>query len=203
MRWRMGQPVCRPSLAIRPLTPDDWPQWRALRLAALRESPAAFGSTLAEWQGVGDHPRRWRARLEGVALNLVAELDGRAVGMGSGSWRSFGLVELISFWVAPQARGVGVGDWLIEHVARWAEGQGAAELVLKVYVSNARALAAYRRNGFVQAGRVAARSAGREDEWRMVRPLAKREAPLSPRTGGPTGTGSDRSATSSSSAATN
>ena len=53
------------------LNPGDWWLWRELRLAALAEAPAAFSSTLAEWSGAGDTEQRWRARLEGVALNII------------------------------------------------------------------------------------------------------------------------------------
>jgi hypothetical protein len=48
------------------LTPNDWRQWRELRLAALAEAPAVFGSTLADWTGEGDTEDRWRARLSSV-----------------------------------------------------------------------------------------------------------------------------------------
>ena len=48
------------------LTPADWCQLRALRLAGLAEAPAAFGSALAEWTGKGDTEHRWRARLSSV-----------------------------------------------------------------------------------------------------------------------------------------
>lgn len=70
---------------LRRLSSDDWPLWRELRLAALTEAPYAFGSTLADWQGAGDHEARWRSRLEiPGALDLVAVLDGRPVAMASG-----------------------------------------------------------------------------------------------------------------------
>jgi hypothetical protein len=70
-------------IALRHLTPDDWRDWRALRLLALEESPEAFGATIASWQDADEE--RWRARLADVALNLLAVDDhGRALGMASG-----------------------------------------------------------------------------------------------------------------------
>ncbi|WP_325004908.1 hypothetical protein [Intrasporangium sp.] len=76
---------------------NDWPVWRHLRRAALTESPAAFGSTLAQWSGAGDTERRWRARLTSVALNLVLTMDGEPVGLVSATAPGAdGHVELIS-----------------------------------------------------------------------------------------------------------
>ena len=167
----MREAVCRRAIVVRAITVEDWRLWRELRLAALAEAPHAFGATLADWQGVGDHPARWRARLNGVALNLVAEVEGQAVGMASGTRPDAGEVELLSFWVAPWARGKGVSERLIARLAEWAQRQGAAALVLKVYVHNERAITMYRRNGFVSTEVVSARCAPREDEWRMVRAL--------------------------------
>jgi hypothetical protein len=67
-----------PVIELRVLTPDDWPAWRELRLAALAEAPHAFGSRLADWQGDGDREQRWRDRL-GIpgSYNVIAVLDGR------------------------------------------------------------------------------------------------------------------------------
>ncbi|WP_240670012.1 hypothetical protein [Actinoplanes solisilvae] len=46
----------RPTL--RRLEPDDWPTWRALRLAALSDSPQAFASSLTREQSYGEG--EWR-----------------------------------------------------------------------------------------------------------------------------------------------
>lgn len=141
-------------IGIRTLTPDDWPEWRRLRLAALAEAPDAFGSALADWQGDGDREERWRARL-GIpgSCHLLALLDGVPAGMASGvPGPREGVVELISMWVSGDARGRGVGDRLIGAVEEWAVGRGAEVLRLAVMSGNAPATALYRRHGFGDTG---------------------------------------------------
>lgn len=134
-------------------SPRDWPLWRALRRAALAEAPAAFGSTLTEWSGAGDSEQRWRARLEAVALNLVLTVDGAPVGMVSATTPDAdGAVELISLWVAPAARGRGVGDEALRQVVGWASSEHASSVVLSVKTDNEPARRLYERHGFVDAG---------------------------------------------------
>lgn len=135
---------------IRVLTPDDWSVWRHLRLAALGEAPHAFASRLADWTGDADAEERWRGRLAiPGSHNAVAMLDGHGVGMASGVPTSHpGTVEIISMWVAPDARGRGVGDALVGDVERWARSEGARALRLCVAEGNPEAEALYRRHGF-------------------------------------------------------
>jgi len=140
-------------IELRVLTPDDWPTWRQLRLAALAEAPYAFGSRLADWQGEGDREERWRARL-GIpgSFDVVAVLDGEPAGMASGVPAGAGTAELISMWVSPAARGHGIGDHLVQAVARWARRAGSEVLRLAVARGNESATALYRRNGFQLTG---------------------------------------------------
>ncbi|MDT0469467.1 GNAT family N-acetyltransferase [Streptomyces gibsoniae] len=136
------------------LGPDDWPVWRELRLAALTEAPYAFGSTLAEWQGQGDREERWRARL-GIpgSRNVVAVWQDGPVGMVSGVPAEHpDVAELISLWVSPRVRGQGVGDLLIEEIARWAVRRDARTLRLSVMPDNRAAIALYERHGFKDTG---------------------------------------------------
>ncbi|MCM3921990.1 GNAT family N-acetyltransferase [Frankia sp. AiPs1] len=170
---------------LRALVADDWPVWRALRLAALADAPHAFGSPLAAWQGDGDTERRWRARLEAVAVNIVADLDGRPAGMVSGDRAGLDTVELISLWVAPTARGRGVGDLLVAAVVEWAEQAGAEKAVLRVYESNHHAVLLYRRSGFTRTSVAAAVPGDDRPEWVMQRPLAARRIPPGDQEGGP------------------
>lgn len=131
------------------IIPDDWQAFRALRQEALREAPHAFGSTLAEWQGAGDTEERWRARLTSVPHNVVAHLDGEPAGIVGGTAPDAnGTVELISMWVAPFARGRGVGDALVQSVIAWARTQRANAVLLAVKPGNEHALSLYRRHGF-------------------------------------------------------
>jgi GNAT superfamily N-acetyltransferase len=126
-----------------------------LRPAALAEAPYAFGSRLADWQGRGDRAERWRDRLAlPGSHNVVALMDEQPVGMASGvPADELGVVELISMWVSPRARGRGVGDRLIQGVEKWAR-QGQAK-VLRLCVmqgDNEAAKRLYQRCGFVGTG---------------------------------------------------
>lgn len=136
------------------VTAEDWRLWRELRRAALLEAPGAFGATFAEWSGEGDTEARWRARLGDVALNLVLVLDGSPVGMVSAlAPGADGAVELISLWVAPAARGRGVGDEAIRQVVEWApDKHPRSTLMLSVKCENNSARRLYERHGFVDAG---------------------------------------------------
>ena len=137
-------------IVIRVLSPGDWAAWRALRLLALAESPAA----LADWQGENDREERWRARLAiPGSYNILAAYDGEDAGMASGiPGETEGTVELISMYVSPAGRGRGVGDAIIEAVEARARGEGARTLQLAVVESNERAIRLYRRHGFAPAG---------------------------------------------------
>ncbi len=134
--------------------PDEWRTWRELRLAALAEAPEAFGSALANWTGAGDTEVLWRARLSSVPLNLVLTLNGLPVAMVSATAPAAdSAVELISLWVAPEARGRGVADEAVRQViARSAERFPGSRMVLSVKTANHHATALYERHGFVDSG---------------------------------------------------
>jgi ribosomal protein S18 acetylase RimI-like enzyme len=151
-------------LRLRRIEGNDWEQFRSVRLASLREAPEAFSSTYADWSTADES--RWRARLENVPFTIIAELDGQIAGTVSATAvNAAGVVALVSMWVAPQSRGKGVGDALIESVVAWANGQTAQAIELDVRESNVAAIALYERHGFVDCGR----NSDDPPERRMIR----------------------------------
>ncbi len=154
---------------LQQLSPDDWRLWRIVRLQVLEEAPYAFGTSLSDWQSEGDREGRWRNRLDDVPFNVVAAVDGHAVGQVSGTDLDDRLsVELISMWVAPIFRGTDIGEALIDAVVGWAEGIGAQAVSLAVKDANSHAIALYERARFVDRGV----SADTPDERTMTRLLA-------------------------------
>jgi ribosomal protein S18 acetylase RimI-like enzyme len=168
----------RPDIVIRRLAGDDWKQAREARLAALADAPYAFSSTLAKEMAYTDDLWRGRAgsgwtfgafdgaRIIGVATGIpAAELDPRRVSdavapgtaalgpRGDGCGDAGGTDwHLVGMWVAPDYRGQGVADRLVEAVCHRARGAGAATVTLWVTEINDRAAALYRRHGFAPTG---------------------------------------------------
>lgn len=137
---------------LRVITENNWRVWRQLRLRAPAEDPAAFGATLASWQGEGDREERWRARLRDVPFNVVAYGDGPIGMISCTDADDANEAELISLWVAPEARQSGVGGELIEAVIDSARSRNVAAVRLRVYETNRGAVSLYGRHGFVHIG---------------------------------------------------
>jgi ribosomal protein S18 acetylase RimI-like enzyme len=131
-----------------------------VRLAALTEAPYAFGST---WERERHNTaEQWRHAIEGRA-RFVAELEGRVVGMSAaGASDDVRAAALTSVWVAPQARGHGVGDSLVLAATAWASAKGYGQIVLWVTDGNHRAEKLYERHGFRRTGSVQQVRAGEE-----------------------------------------
>ena len=80
--------------------------------------------------------------------------------------------ELISMWVAPEARGKAVGATLIDAILEWARQQPVLWVALNVREHNTRAINLYARLGFVDAG-LSPHSDPNAPERRMLRLLGK------------------------------
>lgn len=129
------------TLRIEPLTADDWTRWRDVRVRALAEDPDAFACS-AHLLGVEAPERHWREALADRMILLAVDHAGRDVGMVG--VRPDG--ELVSMWVAPEARRDGVGRALVAAVISEA---GERPLHLRVMAQNASAIGFYAGCGFV------------------------------------------------------
>ena len=132
------------------LGPDDWQEFREVRLAALKEAPYAFGSKFEAEASASEDS--WRQRLTGWT-RFAAEVDSQVVGtVGVGDGEFTGSAALTSLWVDPRFRGRGLGSALIDAVVDWARERGLSQILLWVTDGNQHAETLYLRNGFVRTG---------------------------------------------------
>jgi GNAT superfamily N-acetyltransferase len=138
-------------MEIRRLRQGDDDRLRETRLRALAEDPAAFASTLEEERDFD--PEVWVSRATNpTSVNFLAE-DGGTVGIVAGITEDRpGVAQLVSMWVAPEARGKGVARLLIDAVVMWARDRGMRHLELWVTEDNDRARVLYERAGFSATG---------------------------------------------------
>ncbi|WP_433578893.1 GNAT family N-acetyltransferase [Nocardia brasiliensis] len=138
------------TIGIRLLAADDWEAFRRIRLRALADTPQFFGSTLADAQARTEEG--WRAALS-QRVQFMAVADGVELGtVGAMRDADRGGLHLISMWVAPEARGTGVSDLLVEAVLDWADTAGSPPVWLEVADGNTVAERLYLRHGFVRTG---------------------------------------------------
>ena len=157
---------------VRATVLDDWQAMRDIRLEALRDAPDAFGSTYA--RDAAFEPAEWhrRATRDGSFFAFIPGLAEPA-GLAGGYEEEPGVVELISMFVRPRARGHGVGEALVDAVAAWARNRKATSVHLWVTESNKPALRLYERCGFtVTPERQPLPSNPALGEIGMTRPLA-------------------------------
>ena len=138
------------AVVVERITPDRWRELKAVRLAALAESPGAFLRTLAEEVAYPDEEwqRRATERAEGDdGASFLAYVDGEPAGI-VGAYRpphDSTAVELVAMWSDPRHRRAGVGRALVHAVVEWANGD---RVVLWVMRGNDGARAFYERIGF-------------------------------------------------------
>lgn len=156
-------------MRARTVEPHEWARWRAFRLRALASDPPAFGATLAEEEA---QPDAWwieRATPGPHGARFVAE--DADVWLGTlGLAVKDDAPELLGLWVAPEARGRGVGALLLRAAEEHARATGARRVALWVNAENAHALALYRREGFAPDGPPVR---GTRDPTRMFQKLSK------------------------------
>jgi ribosomal protein S18 acetylase RimI-like enzyme len=145
------------EVLIRALAPDDAPAFLALRLRGLREHPEAFSSSYEEEResALADVERRLEAAADAAVFG--AHIEGALVGVTG--VRREGRIKLAhkahiwGVYVAPEARGRGIGERLLRLALAFARDRlGVRQVNLGVNAGNAAAVALYRKLGFAEYG---------------------------------------------------
>jgi GNAT superfamily N-acetyltransferase len=143
-------------ITVRAFKPEEWPQYRNVRLRALKESPHAFGSTFEDAVKYPDET--WKNRLQDLSIEsdlALAAFDGdEAMGLAWGRIdpETLERADLYQMWGSPDIRGQGIGRKLLYGVIEWARQQGAGYVILGVTIGNEPAEQLYRTAGFSPVG---------------------------------------------------
>ncbi len=143
---------------VRRVRESDRDAVRALRLEALRTDRNAFGSTYQRESGFDNAV--WANRVKRGAhapdegLWVAETPDGTLAGM-IGVYPNGEALHVVSMWVAPKVRRLGVGGRLLDHLLRWAAARYPGRRVqLDVNPAQSEAVRLYRSRGFVPTGKV-------------------------------------------------
>jgi RimJ/RimL family protein N-acetyltransferase len=145
------------QIDVRRIAPTDGAALKTARLAALAESPFAFGSTYDEEVTRSDEEWLERARLAaaGSARSMfLARTGQRVVGLAGGYREDDqpSSVELVSMWTSPEVRRSGAGRLLVSAVVQWAADTNATSVGLWVTRGNEPAQRLYEKMGFRLTG---------------------------------------------------
>jgi ribosomal protein S18 acetylase RimI-like enzyme len=139
------------SIEIITATADDVDRLRALRLAALKDTPDAFG---AKYEDEAEKPiLDWQNRLknthwcfvvaDGVDVGLLA-VDRAEKDRNSDCWLS-------SWWIHQDHRGSGIPKLMLNWLEQLCIEKKWEKIGLGVWPDNLRAISAYKKLGFTEA----------------------------------------------------
>lgn len=147
------------SNTVRRVRSEEWAEFKALRLAALLDSPENFGMTYEQTARMSD--AEWRDR---VARNATSQDSAFYVAVDDASGAFVGMWGVVPYaarpatawivgvFVAPGTRGTDVATRLNDACVEFARTTDAEELILHVRDDNARARRFYERTGWVPTG---------------------------------------------------
>ena len=141
------------ALETRLLTEADAEVYRRVRLRALREHPEFFGRAYEEAETLEETVEQLRTRHAGRESFILGAFEAELVGITSCS-RDRGVKHrhkalIWGMYVAPEARGHGIGRTLLREAIRRARAwPGLEQIVLGVATHNEAARALYRSCGF-------------------------------------------------------
>jgi ribosomal protein S18 acetylase RimI-like enzyme len=142
---------------LRALIPSDATSFKALRLRGLQECPEAFASSYEEEVDtpIEEIERRLQPKNDSAVFGafkgpeLCALVGLQRESMAKLAHKSF----IWGVYVAPEARGSGVGAQVMAHALRYAaDVLGTRQVNLGVNTKNSAAVALYKKLGFIEYG---------------------------------------------------
>jgi len=142
-------------ITIELVTPQKAMLLKEVRLRALKDTPSAFGSTYQREVAFTDEKWRERATVQinkGVTHLALDDCGGCGLVGGFLDREDQTRAHLVSMWVAPTHRHLGVGKQLVQSVLDWAKSQNVKTIWLFVTHNNDGAIRFYERLGFQKTG---------------------------------------------------
>lgn len=164
----------RTQVLVRPMTPADWPEVRAIYAEGIATGDATFETSAPEWAA-------WDAGHTAEHRFVAVDADGVVLGWVACSPVSdrcvyAGVLEL-SVYVAAAARGRGVGSALLAALVASTEAAGVWTLQTGIFPENAASLALHARHGFRVVG-TRERIGRMNGTWRDTVLLERRSAAI-------------------------
>ncbi|WP_129841717.1 GNAT family N-acetyltransferase [Streptomyces sp. RFCAC02] len=140
------------TYTVRRTAREDWWEFRALRLAALRDPVAPLAFYEAYEEAIRLPRSEWERRAaDDETVTLIGETEAGEWGGMLGHYRRYGRVTVVGVYVLPAHRGTGLAHSLMETVV---EGAAGREIRLRVHEDNTRAARFYRSLGFTAISEV-------------------------------------------------
>ena len=136
------------SIQIEPMTPEDWPQVRAIYIEGLDTGNATFETQAPDWE-------TWHKK-QLPTCRLVAKEGGQVVGWAALSPVSaravYAGVAEVSIYVGAASRGHHVGYSLLAALITESERNGIWTLQASIFPENVASVQLHLRHGFRQLG---------------------------------------------------
>lgn len=138
------------------LSPDQWEEYKTIKLESLKKDPEAFGTTYEE--DVDKPDEEWKSRLKRVQKlknywMFFAKLNGKLIGMVGARETNppdtTPTIKIYGVYIASSARGMGIGKKLMIHLLNEIKKNPKWKIVkVKVFPTQEIAINLYKSLGF-------------------------------------------------------
>lgn len=139
--------------SIRRIRKGEAQLYKTVRLESLKQSPEAFSTSYES--ALTRTPESWENQTNNSAVGsdrstFIVLKEKEPIGIAAlyRDNKNNIVGELLQVWIAPQTRGSGLAQELLQTVFQWARKNGFRKIQAEVMASNEQALRFYEKNGF-------------------------------------------------------